>query len=109
VQVAGAGSVAAAGEHADGLDEQFLAAGGGREHTGGDGTGGERVHAVVVLRSGATLADGELRAHVKSLIAGYKAPRSQEIVDKLPLSGTGKVLKRTLRQQHWGDQERQIH
>jgi acyl-CoA synthetase (AMP-forming)/AMP-acid ligase II len=70
---------------------------------------GERVHAVVVLRPGASLTHEELRAHVKSLIAGYKAPRSLEIADKLPLSGTGKVLKRDLRRKHWGDQERQIH
>ncbi len=74
-----------------------------------DSDWGERVHAVVVLRPGATLTHEELRAHVKSLIAGYKAPRSLEIADKLPLSGTGKVLKRDLRQKHWGDQERQIH
>jgi acyl-CoA synthetase (AMP-forming)/AMP-acid ligase II len=70
---------------------------------------GERVHAVVVLRPGATLTHEELRAHAKSLIAGYKAPRSLELVDQLPLSGTGKVLKRDLRKKHWGDQERQIN
>ena len=54
-------------------------------------------------------AHDELRAHAKSLIAGYKARRSLEIVDKLPLSGSGKVLKRDLRRKHRGDQERQIH
>jgi acyl-CoA synthetase (AMP-forming)/AMP-acid ligase II len=74
-----------------------------------DSDWGERVHAVVVVRPGAALTHEELRAHVKSLIAGYKAPRSLEIADKLPLSGTGKVLKRDLRRKHWGDQERQIH
>jgi len=70
---------------------------------------GERVHAVVVLRPGAALTHQELRAHVKALIAGYKAPRSLEILDKLPVSGTGKVLKRDLRRKYWGGQERQIH
>ncbi|MGD0702171.1 MAG: long-chain-fatty-acid--CoA ligase [Trebonia sp.] len=70
---------------------------------------GERVHAVVVLRPGATLTHEELRAHAKSLIAGYKAPRSMEIVGQLPLSGAGKVLKRDLRQKYWAGQERQIH
>ena len=34
---------------------------------------GERVHAVVVLQPGATLTADELREHVKTLIAGYKA------------------------------------
>lgn len=67
------------------------------------------MHAVVVLRPGAALTHQELRAHVKALIAGYKAPRSLEILDKLPVSGTGKVLKRDLRRKYWGGQERQIH
>ena len=68
-----------------------------------------RLTYVLVLRPGASLTHEELRAHVKSLIAVYKARRSLEIADKLPLSGTGKVLKRDLRRKHWGDQERQIH
>ena len=45
----------------------------------------------------------------QGLVVGYKAPRSLEIVDKLPLSGTGKILKRDLRHKHWGDLGRQIH
>ena len=61
------------------------------------------------IRSWRGRAHDELRAHAKSLIAGYKARRSLEIVDKLPLSGSGKVLKRDLRRKHRGDQERQIH
>ena len=70
---------------------------------------GERVHAVVVLRPGATLTAGELREHAKTLIAGYKAPRSMEIADALPLSGAGKVLKRELRQRYWDGSERQVY
>jgi acyl-CoA synthetase (AMP-forming)/AMP-acid ligase II len=70
---------------------------------------GERVHAVVVLHPGTTLTAAELREHVKTLIAGYKAPRSMEITDALPLSGAGKVLKRELRQKYWGGSERQVH
>jgi acyl-CoA synthetase (AMP-forming)/AMP-acid ligase II len=70
---------------------------------------GERVHAVVVLRPGATLTAGELREHAKTLIAGYKAPRSMELADALPLSGAGKVLKRELRQKYWNGSERQVH
>ncbi|NMM84418.1 fatty-acid--CoA ligase [Rhodococcus sp. SRB_17] len=58
---------------------------------------GERVHAVVVLRPGAQADFDELRAHAKSLVSGYKAPRSIQFVDALPLSAAGKVLKRDLR------------
>ncbi|MGW4205944.1 AMP-binding protein, partial [Streptomyces sp. NPDC004726] len=61
---------------------------------------GERVHAVVVLRPGRTSTGQEIRAHAKALIAGYKAPRSVEFVDALPMSAAGKILKRELRDTH---------
>jgi acyl-CoA synthetase (AMP-forming)/AMP-acid ligase II len=62
-----------------------------------DDTWGERVHAVAVLKPGAEVTPVQLRDHTRTLVAGYKAPRSVEIVDSLPLSGAGKVLKRELR------------
>jgi acyl-CoA synthetase (AMP-forming)/AMP-acid ligase II len=61
---------------------------------------GERVHAVVTLAPGSALDLDELRDFCKQDIAGYKAPRSLEIVEQLPLSGAGKILKRTLRAQY---------
>jgi len=69
---------------------------------------GERVHAVVVRRDDTTTED-ELREHCREHIAGYKVPRSVEFTDALPLSGAGKILKRELRRQYWGDGERQVH
>jgi acyl-CoA synthetase (AMP-forming)/AMP-acid ligase II len=70
---------------------------------------GERVHAVVVLKAGAQASEQELSDHVKALIAAYKAPRSVEFVDALPVSGAGKVLKRELRKKYWADADRQVH
>jgi acyl-CoA synthetase (AMP-forming)/AMP-acid ligase II len=61
---------------------------------------GERVHAVVVLAAGAEATADALRKHVKAQIAGYKAPRTVEFVDALPISGAGEVLKRELRARH---------
>ncbi|MCX4728826.1 long-chain-fatty-acid--CoA ligase [Streptomyces sp. NBC_01306] len=58
---------------------------------------GERVHAVIVLKPGASATAGEIRTHAKTLIAGYKAPGTVEFTDALPLSAAGKVLKRRLR------------
>jgi acyl-CoA synthetase (AMP-forming)/AMP-acid ligase II len=61
---------------------------------------GETVTAVVVLRPGAT-ADGEaLRAHARTLLAGYKCPTSVDVVDELPRNPTGKVLKKVLRERY---------
>jgi acyl-CoA synthetase (AMP-forming)/AMP-acid ligase II len=69
---------------------------------------GERVHAIVVLKSGAGATPTELRAHTRRLIAAYKAPRSVEFVETLPLSGAGKVLKRALRARHGLPASRQV-
>ena len=71
-----------------------------------DADWGERVHAVVVLHPGAEITAGEIREHTKTLIAGYKCPRSVEFVDALPLSGAGKVLKRELRNRYAGPTSR---
>ena len=71
---------------------------------------GERVHAVVVPKSGAQLQADELIEFCKSLIAGYKCPRSVDIrPDPLPLSGAGKVLKRELRKPFWENRERRVN
>ncbi|MBL1078248.1 long-chain-fatty-acid--CoA ligase [Nocardia sp. 2] len=70
---------------------------------------GERVHAVLVCHPGTTVTLEEIRTHTKSRIATYKAPRTIEIAESLPLSGAGKILKRELRKQHWPDSDRQVH
>ena len=70
---------------------------------------GERVHAVVALRPGGALTAQELRTHCRALIADFKCPRSMEIVDALPRSSPGKVLKRQLREPYWAGADRQIH
>jgi len=69
---------------------------------------GERVHAVVVLRPEVSATAEEIRDHAKTLIAGYKAPRTVEFAEALPISGAGKVLKRELRQKYWGDANRNV-
>ena len=60
---------------------------------------GERVHAVVVLQPGASLTLEELQDFARADIAAYKIPRSLAIVDALPVSAAGKILKRELRKQ----------
>ena len=69
---------------------------------------GESVHAVVVLVPGAAVTPEELREHCKGLIAGYKAPRSAEFIDALPVNGAGKVLKRDLRAPYWEGIDRNV-
>jgi long-chain acyl-CoA synthetase len=58
---------------------------------------GEEVCAVVTLRLLATATEGELRDFVKRKVAAYKCPRTVDIVDELPKTATGKILKRMIR------------
>jgi acetyl-CoA synthetase len=61
----------------------------------------ERVKAFIVLDPGATAsADlaAEIQGHVKTRLAAYEYPREIEFVDSLPLTATGKVMRRALRQ-----------
>jgi long-chain acyl-CoA synthetase len=70
---------------------------------------GEQVHAVVVTKTGATVTANELIEFSKTLIAGYKCPRSVDIsATPLPLSGAGKVLKRELSKPFWESRERHV-
>lgn len=64
---------------------------------------GEQVHAVVQLKDGATATSEELEALCREHLAGYKVPRSFEFRDSLPRTESGKLLKRTLRDEYWKD------
>src|SRR5215203_1543709 len=58
---------------------------------------GQRLKAFVVVRRGVEVSEGDLTAHVKANLAGYKTPREVEFLDELPRNATGKVLKKDLR------------
>ena len=63
----------------------------------------------MVLKPGQELSSEALYAHCKSLIAGYKCPRSLEVRESLPVSGAGKVLKTELRKRYWEGRERAVN
>lgn len=70
---------------------------------------GERVHAIVVPREGASLTPDAVQDWARSRIAGYKVPRSVLVrEERLPLSGAGKVLKSELRAPYWAGREKRI-
>ena len=65
-----------------------------------DARWGESVKALVVARSEVT--SEELVAFARERLAGYKLPRSIELVEDLPHTPSGKVLKHELRDRYRG-------
>lgn len=58
---------------------------------------GEAVKAVVVLKPGVDLTGKELLKYCRERLATYKVPRYVEFRDSLPKTGSGKILKRALK------------
>lgn len=67
-----------------------------------DAKWGERVMAVVVRTEGASVDADGLRQWTRGRIAHFKAPSEVVLVDELPRTATGKLLKRNLRQELGG-------
>jgi fatty-acyl-CoA synthase len=59
---------------------------------------GEVGKACVVFKPSQSATVDELIAFMQDHLAKYKVPRSVEIMDALPLSSMGKILKRELRE-----------
>ncbi|MCC5858502.1 MAG: AMP-binding protein [Ectothiorhodospiraceae bacterium] len=58
---------------------------------------GETVKAFVSLRTDASVTSKELIEFAKQRLSAYKCPRAIEILDELPKTLTGKILRRELR------------
>jgi long-chain acyl-CoA synthetase len=70
---------------------------------------GEIVMACVALKPGATVSADELVAHCRRYLAGYKLPRRIEFTPgELPKGGSGKILKKALRERFWAHQPRAV-
>jgi acyl-CoA synthetase (AMP-forming)/AMP-acid ligase II len=59
---------------------------------------GEAIHAVVLRAKDSTLTEDELVQFAGERLSAFKKPRSVEFVDAMPISGTGKILKKVLRE-----------
>ena len=70
---------------------------------------GETVHAVIVLRPGADVTEQDVEKACVEEIGAYKRPRSVEFVDELPRTGTGKILRRAVRERYWAGHDRRVN
>jgi len=63
-----------------------------------DSTQGELLAAFVVPKPGITLRPDELAAHCRALASRYKVPDFIEVCESLPVTVTGKLMRRELKQ-----------
>jgi acyl-CoA synthetase (AMP-forming)/AMP-acid ligase II len=69
---------------------------------------GEVVKALVVLKPGEQATEEEIKDHVRAHLAGFKVPKTVVFRTEFPKGGTGKILKRDLREAYWADMEKRV-
>jgi len=69
---------------------------------------GEVPKALVVCKTGNTVTEAELLEHCRKHLAGFKVPKSVEFLGELPKGGTGKILKKVLREKYWAGHDKRV-
>ena len=69
---------------------------------------GEEVKACVVPKPGHEIDADDVIAWARARIAGFKAPKSVDVIPVMPRNASGKILRRELRGPYWEGQERQV-
>jgi long-chain acyl-CoA synthetase len=69
---------------------------------------GESLKAIVVRRMGHPLTEADVIDVCIESLAGYKKPRSVEFVAELPKTGSGKIMRRRLRDRYWEGEGRLV-
>jgi acyl-CoA synthetase (AMP-forming)/AMP-acid ligase II len=69
---------------------------------------GEAVHAIVVTQPGAKLSEADVIEYARAHLASYKVPRSVSFLEEIPRNGSGKILKRVLREPYWAGRTARI-
>jgi len=69
---------------------------------------GESVKAVVLLKDGTSATQEEIIEFTKGKLAGYKRPRTVDFVTELPMTPTGKILRRLVKEKYWKGKDSRI-
>jgi acetyl-CoA synthetase len=89
------------GEIEDCITEPSRCGAGRRDRQARPGAHGQLVKAYIVLREGVDAvrgSEGDIRDFVKSRLSAHEYPREIEFVDEMPLTTTGKVIRRIFRE-----------
>jgi fatty-acyl-CoA synthase len=74
-----------------------------------DDTWGEAVKACVVPKPGAEVDEASIIEWTRERLAGFKVPKSIDVLDVMPRNATGKILRKDLRAPYWDGRERQVN
>jgi acyl-CoA synthetase (AMP-forming)/AMP-acid ligase II len=69
---------------------------------------GETVKAIVIVKPGASQNADGIIAWARERVAGYKVPKSVDVVTAIPRNASGKILRRELRKPYWEGRERMV-
>ncbi len=70
---------------------------------------GEAVKAVCAPKAGMTIDPDDIIQWARTRIAGFKVPKSIDVVDALPRNASGKILRKDLRAPYWAGRDRQVN
>jgi len=70
---------------------------------------GEAVKAVCVPKPGTQIDADDVIAWAREKIAGFKVPKSIDIIEALPRNASGKILRKDLRAPYWAGRDRQVN
>ena len=74
-----------------------------------DAKWGEAVKAVCVPKPGCSVEPDSVIAWTRARVAGFKVPKSVDVIEALPRNPSGKILRRSLREPYWAGRERLIN
>jgi fatty-acyl-CoA synthase len=70
---------------------------------------GETVKAICAPKPGATIDPDSIMSWARERIAGFKVPRSVDVIPALPRNASGKILRKDLRAPYWKGYDRQVN
>ena len=74
-----------------------------------DETWGEAVKACVVPKPGSEIDPDDIIAFTRERLAGFKVPKTVDVIAVMPRNASGKILRKDLRAPYWEGRERQVN